>query len=395
MNNSTTEKNTAPNAPHKPRYVFAWTFIRLGIFLAVLSLLAGVGFAVLSGYKYVQESSSLQYRANENLGLQVEQIAKTYEGTKDRLLRSLDAQAFPSTVTVVDVTALSKNQLPASSAKKLDGLAETLKTTAQSVEQMKRFHVAGLEEGINALRQNLLAQAEEIRKKHREEVELAKAKQEKELQSAASTAATPVATPIPPVSPEPVTSNQPTKFRIFVDAPMRDDWRNDVISNAKDYLEKLKEKTKKEENQAAIRKALIYLMRADSLLDLGKTSELPKPEASVVKTDSEEKQDAGEYKAEALAQDLKNLLDKLHEQLYTQWKIDALLYDLQASVNTERDKVIVSELAMKKLRIETAISIVKNIVGAIVVAFALLVLMDFLRAFLNLSNNSDALRRGE
>jgi len=383
MSNPITEKSTIKNSSQRPRYIFAWTFIRLGIFLAALSLLAGAGFAVLSGYKYVQESSSLKYRANENLVLQVEQITKAYEGTKDRLLRSLNVQAFPATVTVVDVTALTKNQLPAGSTKKLDGLAETLKTTAQSVEQMKRFHVAELEEGINALRDNLLAQAEEIRKRHREEAELTKAKQESQQQTTAATAAS---TP----------SSQLAKFRIFLDSAEdgRDEYRNRIIGSAKAELEKLKERTKREENQTAIRKALIYLMKADMLLDLGKTAETAKEETAA-ETTSDEAQDAGEYQAERLAQSLKDLLDKLHEQLYTQWKIDALIYNLQETVNVERGKVVISELAIKKLRVETAISITKTIVGAIVTAFALLVLMDFLRAFLNLSNNSDALRKKE
>jgi len=381
MSNSTIEKN----ATKKPRYIFAWTFIRLGIFLAALSLLAGVGFVILSCVQYLQESSSLQYRANENLSLQVEQIAKSYEGTKDRLLRSLDVQAFPSTVNVVDITALTKNQLPASSIKKLDALTETLRTTAQSVEQMKHHHVAELEEGINVLRQNLLAQAEEVRKKHREEVERERAKQKEERQAVAA------------ATPAPVTSNQSTKFRIFADAPGEDVLRNKTIGTAKTYLEQLKEKTKKEENQTAIRKALIFLMRADTLLDLDKTVEIVKPavDTTDVQTSSEETQDTGEYKAEILAQVLKNIQDTIHEQLYTQWKIDVQLYHLQEAVNAERNKVIVADLAIQKLRTEMVISIIKNILGAVVVAFALLVFMDFLRAFLNLSNNSDALRKVE
>jgi len=371
---SNSDSSSPQSQTGKHRYVFARLFIRIGIFLAILTVLAGLGFVAMQLSQYYAEASAIKYRANDNLAVQTERAAKIYAGTSERLLGTLGIAAFPAQVGVVDIPARAKELLPADSIKKLDGFSGVLQATAQSVGQMKAYHAAELEEGLNALRQTLLAKAAETRQKYQRETA--------QKNTTQSTAAAPVV-------------SAPARFRIYADDPNQDEQRNRLINTARQYLKDLQEESKSEKNKNDIRKALDYLAKAEALLDLTKPELTPRPQIVPSTEEAAEpaSQEALEIRAEEVAQKLQRISELIRQQIYSEWKIDLLLNELQIAVNNEKAKARDAQLGKKALLTRTASSIVLTLLATITAAFILLVAIDFLRAFLNLSNNSDALRQ--
>ena len=358
----------------KNSYIFARIFIKLAILLAIIALLGGIGFAINEFQSMQRELESIKYSPSAELESASTDLEKSYNGTNKRILRSLDIDAFPSTIAVVDFTkqiAEIQTSNPQDQAKNYLNLATT---SLDSINQIKRYHISEFVKALQGLQQTLNEHAAKLRAEY-----------------ASSKQSTTNGQPQPSAKQEPSTAKG--SFRIYADLPDSDKRRLNTVKQIKEYLEYLRSQSKKEESLDQIRRASIYLARAESLLDLLDKSNLPTGEQSntVSIDNAQQEQEILIAKSERIASEIGKAIQVIQDEIYQNWTVEKKAESLEKLAQDDLDKAKEAQYKEEQIRNNALRSIASSILLAIACAFIIMVVADFLRAFLNLSNNSDVL----
>lgn len=354
------------------RYVFARTFVKLAILIAILTFLAGLagGFIRLADMNI--KIAEAAYHPTGDLIDSVASVGQNLAGTRERVLFSLSIDEFPDNLKISTfppgediLSGVAPEMIP-------DHCGQIADKASGEVQAIREFHASQFRTAIAQLRQALLDHATRVKAVH-------------------STPATP--SPAPPPTDTPIVDPQPTsllRYRVF-DGPIREDKeRFEDIQTMQTLLSRLAENSEKAENRNAIARAQQYLDKAPALLDL-ETRQEPTPVQIPQPTTAESSPPELIAKAEIIASKLAEAEGILRNSLYTKWRIDADIERLRAQARENAALVIkLAEVRKNELRVgvrEAGLSIVISLVAA----FIVLVIADLVRAFLNLSNNTDTL----
>lgn len=358
-------------------YPFARFFIRIAIFITILILLAGVALSLDCFVQMRAQLKSISYQGDQELESFAQTLQRSYIGTSKRLLNSLDIQSFPDSVAQIDFNKALSEAEKAPNEQQAQKYLDIAKNTQTSINAIKAYHFDQFSSAIDSLTQTLLDKAAELRQRYAQPP------------STNQTSQTPQATA--PVS-APVGVSPPSGFRIFSDSQDNDDLRLDSLKTVRSLLQALGARSEKQESRDEIRQAGIYLTRAESLLDLLKHSEsAPQDQAPTAEQQQATQEEELVSEAEKVAQQLKESKQQLEDKFYSQWQVEiedqSLMQRAEQDLGAARQAEIDSGLAEH----DAFFSVGRYMGGAIALAFFILVIADFLSAFLNMSNNTDML----
>lgn len=360
---------------NKHSYPFARLFIRLAMLLAALVVLAGLSFAAGQFISSRKQLAAVAYAPGTGLENQAKNLEKNYLGTSKRVQRSLDIDQFPAEITMVDFAARLPAIQSANPANQARQYAELASQTDASVEQIKEFHISEFVKALESLRAALLAHAARLRQQY-------------------ATPATAQPSPSTPAASAAVQAPASTSFRIFADPPQADRSRQAQITRVKEFLDHLRSQSKREESLDQIRRATIYLARAESLLDLlEKPEEQPASQPTTQPSQAEEQanQENLVARSEREADQISKAIDLIRDQIYTNWQVQLEAQRLEEAAGDEMRAAEAASQKASQIQAATFQSIGLTLASTLALAFLIMVVADFLRAFLNLSNNTDKL----
>ena len=358
-------------------YHFARVFIRLAVFLAALVVISGAGFAVNSLMLMWSKLDAIRYEPDLTLSQKASWLEKSYIGTQRRILRTLDLQEFPPSVPVIDLG----KQL-AAAERNYDttyprAYLEIAQQSSKSLRAIKEFHVSEFTTAIEALRKPLLDQAAMLRQQY----------------ATQTTPPQPTNTQPDPTSGSGIAESQDA-FRIYADSAENDATRLSVIKRATESLEQIRTQSKKQESLDQIRKASIFLTRAQSLLDFLQRREKESGNQQVSSRNLDTSNPDHEElvpRAERVAAELQRLKDLINDTLYLHWIADEDAELLATAAKTDLERAASIKAEATSVRLSTMREIALFVIPSLALAFVIMVFADLLRAFLNLSNNSDVL----
>jgi hypothetical protein len=360
----------------KNTYLFARLFIKLAIILAVLVVLGGIGLAINQFQSMQTALAGVRFFPSPGLQNAAVNLEKSYLGTNKRILRSLDIEEFPPSISLVDfpqsLTAISS----ANEHEKAVLYSKLASETLNSVEQIKNFHISEFVKSLAALQQTLMENAARLR-----------------AQYTPSTAAGTQVQNQQPASTQQTMQPARSSFRIYADHPESDEQRLAQIKMVKEFLEYLRSQSKREESIDQIRRASIYLARAESLLDLlDKSSDTPQLQTETTQEGSDRQENETLVaKSEKMAADVGKVIEIIQAQVYENWTVELQAQELSELAQSEINKAATAANSAKQIRNAGLREISVSLISALAAAFFIMVIADFLRAFLNLSNNSDML----
>lgn len=361
----------------KHHYPFAATFIRLAILLAILTTLAGIGI-IVSNFSEMQAAIQAEkYYPNPELLEQAQRLERLYAGTRERIALTLEDPTLPASLPAVDFASAIAAAQKQKGTEQPEALVLLADQSQSSVQGLKEFHVASFERAVDSLRQALLARAREL-------------KQQFGQSSSNSTATTPSGAASASTANQAATAN---KFRLFNDPPANDRQRMRNLENVREFLNELRKQSQREESLDQIRRAQIYLTRAEAMLDqlqmaIPKDSgiEANRPVESTMPT-----QEQMVSRAEEIASQLEQIKLLIRQSLYDSWQVDEAISALRSAARSDLVKAETSRARIHSIRSDSLHAMGITLLITIAAAFLILVLADFLRAFLNLSVNSDQL----
>lgn len=377
---------SAPVKTHT--YPFARIFIRLAIALAVLTIIAGAGKAALNVVSMFSKLQSMRYEPAPEMLLEAKALGDLYQGTQARLLQALEIERFPESVPTVDFTERLKKIERASPANRPALVQELAAETTASIAAMQAYHFAAFESAILSLRETLLTHAANLRARYAPSPSPADTPDEN-----AATAA-----PSPPLAqPSGTAPARSQRFRIFSetgsDATFSDRRRLQTLEQAREMLSDLREQSKREESLDQIRKAQIFLTRAEGLLDQMPLAEAPSTPAPppAIRSAVQRQEEEMVSLAERTAAGLQNAQEAVAAVLYSRWRVEEQSDRVAAFGEREGQEAQRLAASYRAVLVEDTTAAGLVLLIALGLAFAILVVSDFLRAFLNLSNNSDLL----
>jgi hypothetical protein len=358
----------------KNTYLFARLFIKLAILLAIIAVLGGIGFAVNAFQSMQRDLESVKYTPSPDLGSAASDLEKSYLGTNRRILRSLDIDNFPSTIEVVNFTKQIAEIQSSNAQDQAKNYLNLATTSLDSINQIKRYHISEFVKALQGLQQTLNDHAAKLR------AEYASTKQASgngKPQSSSQQEPTPAK----------------VSFRIYADLPDSDKRRLSMIKRVKEFLEDLRSQSKKEESLDQIRRASIYLARAESLLDLLDKSDLPNREQANSETSAstQQEQEVLIAKSERIASEVGVAIQAIQDEIYRNWTVEIQAKELEKLAQDDLENAREAQYKSEQIRNNALRSIASSLLIAIACAFIIMVVADFMRAFLNLSNNSDLL----
>ena len=361
----------------KNTYPFARLFIRLAILLALLVFIAGIGLAAYAFLMMQSQLAEVKYQPDPTLEQQAKNLEKSYIGTQKRVLRSLDTNSFPQSVKIVDFQTSLPLAEKAGDTQKASLYYSIAEETSASIHGIKEYHISEFVNALRGLQKSLLEKAAMLRAEYAQKAQ-------------------PQQTALPQQT---TTSNQtssnPAKegyFRIYADAPPEDKSRFALIKYIKEKLDSLNAISEKAESRDQVRRASIYLARAESLLDfLDKNNEENNPQAQKNETNIIEQEEQSISKAERIAQELDQYIEGIQEGLYSNWLVELDAQKLESDSKTDMQRAETAKKKANTILLGSIQQMVMYLVASMALAFVIMVVADFMSAFLNLSNNSDAL----
>lgn len=356
-------------------YPFARFFIRIAIGLAVFVVILGFVFVVYFFSSMENQLDGARYQPSAAIGIDAAQLENSYIGTQNRLLHSLNVKAFPDNIQVINISdeiAKVKKLSPESQPSAYMKLGND---TALSINAIKKHHFDEFSIAINQLRQTLLGKAAELRRRYA---------QQQSTQPAPGSAPTPIPSTNPVV--------QLQLFRLFNDDLRFDESRLNTINGAKECMNDLRAKSQKQESLDQINQASIYLARAESLLDYMKKAEAITSNSSQQPLSQQaQEQEQMVSQAEQIAAQLDQYKSQLVDSLYSRWVVDADDQKLITDATEDLNRATAAVTLASGIRMNAMRNIGIALVACLAAAFLIIVVADFLRAFLNMSNNTDTL----
>ena len=181
-------------------------------------------------------------------------------------------------------------------------------------------------------------------------------------------------------------------FRIYADAPQQDQSRFALIKEIKEIVDALNAKSSKDESRDQLRRASIYLARAESLLDLlDKKNEDQNPQTQNQAASVQEQEAQLVSKSEREAQRLDRVITAVQENLYSNWVAELDAQKLESDARADMQRAETAKERAKTIRLSSIQQMAMYLIASMALAFIIMVVADFMSAFLNLSNNSDLL----
>ena len=361
----------------KNTYPFARLFIRLAVILALLVFISGIGLALNAFLMMQSQLAEVKYQPDPTLEQQAKNLEKSYLGTQKRVLRSLDATSFPQSVRIVDFQSTLPLAQKAGDMQKATVYYSLAEETSGSIVAIKEYHIAEFVNALRGLQKTLLDNAAKLRAQY--------AQKSQNQQSALPQQTTPTTQ---------TTSNSGKDgyFRIFADAPQQDQSRFALIKEIKEIVDALNAKSSKDESRDQLRRASIYLARAESLLDLlDKKNEDQNPQTQNQPVTAQEQEAQLVSKSEREAQRLDRVITAVQESLYSNWVAELDAQKLESDSKTDMQRAETAKEKAKTILLGSIQQMVMYLVASMALAFVIMVVADFMSAFLNLSNNSDVL----
>jgi hypothetical protein len=361
----------------KNTYPFARLFIRLAVILALLVFISGIGLALNAFLMMQSQLAEVKYQPDPTLEQQAKNLEKSYLGTQKRVLRSLDATAFPQSVKIVDFQSTLPLAQKSGDMQKANVYYSLAEETSSSIEAIKEYHIAEFVNALRGLQKTLLENAAKLRTQYA---------QKSQNQQAALPQQT---------TPSTQTTNNSSKegyFRIYIDAPQQDQSRFARIKEIKAYLDSLSATSAKDESRDQLRRASIYLARAESLLDfLDKKNEDTNPQIQNQAATMQEQEAQLVSKSERVAQELDQIITVVQESLYSDWVAQRDAQKLESDAKLDLTRAKKAKDQAKTIQLSSIQLMAMYLIASMALAFIIMVVADFMSAFLNLSNNSDTL----
>ncbi len=361
---------------NKHQYPFARIFIRIAIGLALLTILAGAGYTFVGFTTMQTEIQAQKYRPDPELLEKASRMERLYLGTRERIGQTMEDGTLPASVPALDISESLASAARAQGNTQPEILLQLAEQTQTSVTELKEFHVASFERAVESLRQILLQRVIELQK------------QFGQTDTVAASASPNVQTP---EQDAPAKSPASSRFRIFNDQAGNDKSRLRNLEQVRIFLNELREQSQREESLDQIRRAQIFLTRAEAMLDQVQAvveQPLPGIDATAVASGSSEQQMIS--RAEELSAELMQMKRIIRQSLYESWQVDDAIGQLRSSARADLSEAESSRGRISAIQSASWSSMGLSFLFSLAVAFMILVLADFLRAFLNLSINSDS-----
>jgi Tfp pilus assembly protein PilE len=360
----------------KHHYPFANTFVRLAIVLAILSTLSGLAYVLFGFFSMQAEIRAQRYQPDPELLELAGNLERVYLGTRERIAQTLEDPVLPESLPAVNFSAAIGEAQKQLGTAQPDALLTLAEQTQTSVNDLKEFHVAGFERAIQNLREALLQRVQELQQQFGQKPQ-------------PLVANPPAANTTTPNTPSPVA--QSTRFRLFNDPVSSDRQRMNNLERVREFLNELRDQSKREESLDQIRRAQIYLTRAEAMLDLlqivsSQTTGESTPPQVELNARTEEQMVS---RAEELAAQLQQVKGIIRQSLYETWQVDEAISRLRGAALSDLQRAESSREQIRVIRNNALSHLGFALFITIATAFLILVLADFLRAFLNLSINSD------
>lgn len=352
-------------------YAFARLFIKLATLLAILVALAGLALAAFRFQAMFSDYTGQAYRPDPDLHSFAKRVDASYSGSQARLLRSLSVSSFPSNVKLIDVQKLLANVQQRKTSDLPSGYSEMADEISSSVGAIRKFYSDEYRKAIQTLIDALRSHANQLKDQ---------LKTETSPQGAASVPTTQAI------------AAGPSAFRIFNDSITSDRQRIENINNLKAVLDVLQDQGKKPESLAAIAIASAHLKQAEDLLDLDllNAKMVPAPQLSPSVSAEPTNQEIVS-RADLVANRLQQSSVEFEESVLAMWVVDEDLEALKLLANKEEHQSADSGIRQRQTILAGVRDCMGFIITACFAAFLIMVVADLIRAFLNLSNNSDTM----
>jgi hypothetical protein len=347
----------------KKRYFFGHLFVRAARGLAVLVLLAGIGFCLLQYSQARIAADSAAYQPSPVLQQAVEKLAGAFSST-EQIVSSFsveDQPAAPKVQVLRFPPVINSNE----DFVRVDA---ELSKVDQERQQLKQSIVSRFESLVKGIEEKLRAYAQGLR--------FSPATDPSPVQSA-------VLSPLP-------TSRQESLFSPKLQTSETNERRAN-LTHGKEFLEMLGTKAENADNRARLKEAAVQLELLGKLLP----EKLETPLSALLdpgSTPSNQTSSEPTRKpalSERVADELEHLRREVRQMLLTSWTLDDSFEQANGINFVERDKCRVATLAQEGIWLSGVSRMLIGVLTAVLVSFLILAYADLLQTQLGLATNTE------
>jgi hypothetical protein len=355
------------------KYFFGYLFVRIAKLLAILIVMAGLGFALLKYSQASVASASRAYQASDSLRRAVENLENVFSRTQ-QLVSSFNELNKSSTPRV------NRPRFPAvlNSNSDFDRLDRALSSVDQERQHLKQSIVNRFETLTNDIEEKLRRHAAA-------------------LQPTPSPARviSPPQSPTPPPAPAAV----PDQISLFSSNITSEELaaRNSQLTNGREFLKILETRAENTENKSRLAESAAQLDTLSKLLLLPQKEE-PKwvPAAPLVPSEPEPQvgQVHQAVSAEKVAEQVQQLRESVKGAVTTSWALDDAFEEVFSLAKTEKQRCRAASLEQEGIWLTATGQIFTDVVAAVLVSFLILVFADLTQTLLDTATNTGVIAGG-
>jgi hypothetical protein len=343
----------------KKRYPFGELFVKAGKGLALLLILAGIGYCLVEYSEAGAAASAAAYQPSASLQRALDQLEKSFSATAE-IVRTFNGSSDLTT------PQLEMPQFPKSIGSNADfaSAGRTLARIDQERQQLKQSLVSRFDASIKSIEEKLRAYAEKVRSLPQPNLPAA------------------LSTPVP--APTPPSASSQERESLFSSSlnPNEVDKRSATLARRKEFLKLLQSKAENPENRDKLGEA------ANQLELLGKLL----PEKTGAQAEPADESQADQHRVPLLSERVETELGKVRGEIgqimLTDWSLDGAFERANDLMSVEREKCRVSALAQKGIWLSAVSRILIGLLVAIVGSFLILVCADLVATFLDTAEHT-------
>lgn len=348
------------------KYLFGYLFVRIAKLLAVLTLLAGVGYALFRLEQASLAAQSASYQPSQSLRESLARLADTLTEARGLVSTFCEANGgVAPTLPPVDFSGVCRDN------DDFARLANELGQADQSRHQLKETLVTRFETLVTGIEGKLRAHA----------AEMAPVAPPPVAAAGAIPAPTPRPTPVPPSEVETLYGNGMDGYEV--------QQKTSVLNRGKELLKVLETAAENPDNRRSLTDSVAQL---DALSHL-----LPTPVERLVMPDQPIQPERvaatpaaprRELNAEKVADQLARLRGSVRQTLLSAWTLDTAYMQASALAAEEGGRCRLATLTVKGIWVAAFGQLGLALLVAIFVAFLVLVLADFMQTLLDTATNT-------
>lgn len=349
------------------KYFFGYLFVRIAKLLAIIAVIAGVGFALLEYSQASVASASRAYQPSDVLRLDLDHLKHVLSKTQE-LVSSFNRSNKSSSPQV------TRAGFPAvvGSNRGFDRLDTALSSLDQERRQLKQSIVNRFDTLTSEIQQKLRSHA-----------------------AALQPTPPPVPPPLPPASQTPapqttVVHQQTSVFSRGISSAEIDARRSKLI-DSREFLKVLENKAENPENKSKLAES------ADQLDALARFLVSPEREEPTPVMQSQSVPSAAlpqaeqvhrVVTAETIADQLERLRETVRNALTNSWALDDAFDEAVSVAKTEKQLCHVASLEQERIWLSAAGQIGTSLLAAVLLAFLILVFADLTQTLLDTATNT-------